>query len=496
MRLRELLVSMEYHLLGGDDEVEVHSIAYDSREVGKGGLFVCLSGERVDGHDYIEQAAKKGAVAIIIEKSHFLSQQQIKICKDIAVVGVADPRKTLAHLSATWFGYPADDLIIIGITGTKGKTTTTHMIKRTLEMDGYQVGMIGTLGAYIGDEKYPTKNTTPESYEIYHLFYKMRESGCSHVVMEVSSQALKQHRTDGIIFDYGAFLNISSDHIGTGEHKDFKEYFSCKKRLFEQSKQIVVNIDDPSWKQMTRGGAKVYTTSRENNADYMGTNIHNTWNEGLLGVDFTLCGTLVDSLEGRLSLRIPGDFNVENALIAIAITHQLGASKEAIVKGLETVYVKGRTQVIRSATHFLTILIDYAHNALSMESLLKMLREYQPKRLICLFGGGGNKPKQRRYDMGAMAGKYADLTVLSMDNPRYEQVEDINLEIIQGINEYNGKYITILDRKEAIHYLIDHCGKGDIVALIGKGHEEYQEIRGQKFFFSEEQIIEQYLEEK
>lgn len=495
MRLRELFSNVEYHLNLGDDDVEIHSIVYDSRKVTKGALFVCLCGERADGHDYIEQAVEMGAVAIVVVHAHVLSQQQIKASKDITMVQVTDARKTLAYLSATWFGHPADALTIVGITGTKGKTTTAHMIKSILEKDGYRVGMIGTLGAYIGSQQYPTKNTTPESYEIHHLFSKMREASCSHVVMEVSSQALKQHRTDGITFDYGAFLNISPDHIGTGEHQDYKEYFSCKKRLFDQSKRIVVNMDDPSWKEIT-GGAKVCTTSREKNADYMGMDIHNTWDEGMLGVEFTLRGDLADSLEGRLSLHIPGDFNVENALIAIGITHQLGASKEAIMDGLETVYVKGRTQVIGSASHFLTILIDYAHNALSMESLLKMLREYQPKRLICLFGGGGNKPKQRRYDMGAMAGKYADLTVLTMDNPRYEEVEDINLEIIEGINEYNGTYITILDREEAIHYLIDHCGKGDIVALIGKGHEEYQEVRGQKFFFSEEQIIERYLEEK
>ncbi len=495
MRLRKLFRNIEYNLHAGSDDVEIRSIAYDSRDVTEGTLFVCLRGEHADGHNFIEQAVKMGAAAIVCENSHVLSGQQEKALKDIVMLSVTDTRRALAYLSAAWFSYPADSMTMIGITGTKGKTTTAHMIKSILENDGFMVGMVGTLGAYIGDEKYPTKNTTPESYELHHLFYKMREAGCTHVVMEVSSQALKQHRTDGIIFDYGAFLNISPDHIGVGEHKDFNEYFACKKLLFDQSRRIVVNMDDPSWKEMT-DGASVFTTSIKENADYMGIKVHNTWEEGLLGVEFTLCGGLADDLIGRLSLHIPGDFNVENALIAIAITHQLGAGRVEIVKGLQTVYVKGRTQVIPSAAHFLTILIDYAHNALSMESLLKMLRAYQPKRLICLFGGGGNKPRQRRYDMGAMAGKYADLTVLTTDNPRFEQVEDINREIIEGIDKYHGKYITILDREEAIHYLIDNCGKGDIVALIGKGHEEYQEIGSHKFFFSEEQIIEQYLQEK
>lgn len=495
MRLKKLFKNIEYNLHAGSDDIEIHSIAYDSRDVKEGTLFVCLCGEHADGHDFIEQAVKMGATAIVFENTYVLNVQQENAAKNIVMLGVDDTRKALAYLSAAWYSYPADAMTMIGITGTKGKTTTAHMIKRILEKDGFVVGMIGTLGAYIGDEKYPTKNTTPESYELHHLFYKMREAGCTHVVMEVSSQALKQHRTDGITFEYGAFLNISPDHIGIGEHVDFNEYFECKKQLFKQSKQIIVNMDDPSWEEMT-GGVSVCTTSREDNADYMGINIHNTWEEGLLGVEFTLCGSLADTLKGGLSLHIPGDFNVENALIAIAITHQIGAGREAITKGLRTVYVKGRTQVIPSAAHFLTILIDYAHNALSMESLLKMLREYKPKRLICLFGGGGNKPKQRRYDMGAMAGKYSDLIILTTDNPRFEQVEDINQEIIKGIREYHEKYITILDREEAIHYLIDNCGKGDIVALIGKGHEEYQEIGSHKFFFSEEQIIEQYLLEK
>ena len=495
MKLGELVRDIECNLQHGSNEAEIHSIAYDSREVKEGTLFVCLRGEHADGHKFIEQAVKMGAAAIVIDEAAVLNENQINALKDAAVIGVTDTRKALANLSAAWFHHPADALTVIGITGTKGKTTTSHMIKHILEADGKKVGMIGTLGAYIGDEKYPTLNTTPESYELHYLFGKMKDAGCTHVVMEVSSQATKQHRTDGINFEFGAFLNISPDHIGVGEHADYNEYFNCKKLLFDQSKQIVVNMDDPSWKEIT-SGKQVCTTSREENADYMGMEIQNTWEDGMLGVEFTLCGSHADALAGKFTLRIPGDFNVENALIAIAITDKLGASKEAIQKGLQTVYIKGRTQVIKSATHFLTILIDYAHNALSMESLLKMLRAYQPKRLICLFGGGGNKPRQRRYDMGAMAGKYADLSVLTMDNPRFEQVEDINKEIIEGINVYQGNYITILDRKEAIHYLIDNCEKGDIVALIGKGHEEYQEIGNQKFFFSEEQIIEEYLQEK
>ena len=381
---------------------------------------------------------------------------------------------------------------MIGLTGTKGKTTTAHMIKKILEESGNIVGMIGTIGAYIGEEKIPTKNTTPESYELHSLFKQMLDRGCSHVVMEVSSQGLKLKRTFGIQFHYGAFLNISPDHISPNEHKDFDEYKECKKMLFSQTDCAMVNIDADYWEDITQECKKVFTISCEKEADFVATQIENLWTPGFLGVSYQTIG----KLSGEFALNMPGVYNVQNALIASAICSSIGIGVEQIAQALKKVSVKGRTQVIQEVAHFSTFLIDYAHNAISMESLLDTLKGYNPKRLICIFGGGGNKPAQRRYDMGKMAGRYADLTIITMDNPRYESMDAINADIIRGIDSENGSYIIIDDRKEAIEYMIDNTQKGDIVALIGKGHEEYQEVQGKKFFFSELQVIQNYLESK
>lgn len=485
MKLKKLLSDISYTLLGGDEEQEVSALVYDSRKVTDKALFVCLKGLNSDGHAFIRQAVEDGAAAILVEDAPDFSV-------NAAVIQVEDTRAALAQISAAWFDYPARSMTMIGLTGTKGKTSTAHMIKGILEEAGKKVGMIGTLGAYIGNEKLEVKNTTPESYELHSLFSRMREEGCQFVVMEVSSQGLKQKRTKGIIFDYAAFLNISPDHIGVGEHADFEEYLACKRLLLSQAEHTILNIDDDHWRTEIDNAKNPITISLKEQADFMGKNIQNIWEPGLLGSSFRLEG----ELEGELALNMPGSFNVENALIAIAVTSRLGIGFDDISAGLRKVSVKGRTQLLSSASHFTTILIDYAHNALSMESLLKMLKEYQPGRLICLFGGGGNKPKQRRYDMGLIAGKYADLTIITMDNPRFEDMKDINAHIIEGLNVHGGNYKIIDDREEAIHYLIDNCGRDDVVALIGKGHEEYQEVRGVKYYFSEEKVVEEYLKTK
>lgn len=482
MKLREILNGMDYSCLQGSEDVEICSLIYDSRKVEKGSAFFCLRGTRVDGHVYALQAAESGAAALIVE-------DMVDVPESVTVIRVKNTREAMASMSIRWFGDPASKLEIIGVTGTKGKTTTTHMIKKILEEDGHKVGMIGTVGAFIGDEKHSTVNTTPESYELHQLFDRMVKEGCRYVVMEVSSQAIKHARTHGIHFSYGAFLNISPDHISAGEHETFEEYFDCKKQLFRQTGPVVVNIDEPRWREAVElAGDEIITVSQKTKADYTAEDIHNIWEPGLIGVTFRLSGRR----SGQVSINMPGDFNVENALVAIAVTAQAGASDSAILSGLRKVYVKGRTQLLSAPSSFTTMLIDYAHNAVSAENLLSMLKSYHPERLIVLFGGGGNRAKARRYDMGLAAGKYADLTVLTMDNPRDEEVEEINKTIIEGLEVHHGKYITIIDREEAIHYLLDNARKGDIIALIGKGHEEYQEIKGKKYHFSEEEVVEEY----
>lgn len=489
MKLRELLEGVACTGIRWPEEEdfdqEITGITSDSREVAAGGMFVCIRGFLADGHEYIDNAVEAGAGAVIVEE---MPERHL----DAVMIQVEDSREAMAKIAAAWFGHPADRMVMIGLTGTKGKTTTAHMIKKILEEAGKKTGMIGTIGAYIGAEKIPTKNTTPGPYELQEILAQMEREGCTHVVMEVSSQGLKQHRTDGIHFRYGAFLNISPDHIGEGEHADFAEYLSCKKLLFRQSHYGIINLGDAHGKEMLEFTGHPVTFSRDQGGDYQAHDIRNIWEPGLLGVSFDLDG----KESAHMVLNMPGEFNVENALAAISVARTEGIDMETVRAALKKVFVKGRTQLVQDSAHFTNIIIDYAHNALSIESLLHLLKSYHPKRLICVFGGGGNRPRQRRRDLGQAAGKYADLTILTMDNPRFEDMDDINRDIIEGLDVYNGVYQIIPDRKDAIHYVIDHCGKNDIVALIGKGHEEYQDVRGVKYPFSEEQVIREYLQTK
>ncbi len=489
MKIEELLLNIKYEHIKGSLAYDINSVVYDSRKVQEGSLFVCIKGFQSDGHKYIENAVEAGAVAIVVSDEGDYSLY------DVSVIKVDDTRVALAYISARWFGNPSESMTMIGLTGTKGKTTTAHMIKKILEESGQMVGMIGTLGAYIGSEKVETKNTTPESYELHSLFAEMKEKGCTYVVMEVSSQALKQGRTAGIQFDYGAFLNLSVDHISEAEHADFEEYKECKKLLFRQTKQAVINLDNEyseEFRVLTESPVLVSHKKTVGDTGVQATDIENIWKEEVLGTRIQVSG----KMSGEVIVPMPGVFNVENALVAMSIAALCGVDMETIVRGMKKVAVTGRTQLIPETAHFATFMIDYAHNELSMESLLHMLKAYEPKRLICLFGGGGDKPRQRRYDMGKISGKYADLTVLTTDNPRNERVEDINSEIIEGLDVYKGKYEIVLDRKEAIEYLLDTAQKGDIVVLVGKGHERYQEIQGKRYYFCEEEIILNYLNTK
>ena len=482
MILAKLLSEIEYTCLQGDVTADITDVVYDSRQVCPGSLFVCIRGFVTDGHQYVQKAIDAGASAIVVEDSSVVT-------KGASFIQVADSRLALAYISAAFFGKPAEKMTMIGLTGTKGKTTTANMIKNILEQAGHTVGMIGTMGAFIGSEKLPTKNTTPESYELHWLFDKMYRAGCSHVVMEVSSQGLKQQRTAGIRFQFGAFLNLSEDHIGEGEHENFEEYKACKKLLLFQTEQMVINRGVPYGDEFLAAANKAITVSATTDADLTARRVQNIWDTQFFGIAFDAAGLI----NQNFTVSMPGLFNVENALVAAAITHLCGIDVSTISQGLRTISVKGRTQLIRGTALGAVVLIDYAHNALSMESLLHMLKGYDPKRLICLFGGGGNKPKQRRYDMGLIAGKYADLTVLTTDNPRFEEVADINNHIIEGLNVHSGNYIIIDDRQEAIEYLLDNSRSGDIIALIGKGHETYQDIKGVKYPFCEEEIITNHL---
>ena len=484
MKLLKLLERVTYTCLKGTLDVEVTDVINDSRKVKEGALFLCIRGAVTDGHRYAADVVEKGARVLVVE-------EPVEVPAHVTVIQVRDTRMAMALIAAAWYDYPADKLKVIGITGTKGKTTTTYMVKSILEAAGYKVGLIGTIEAVIGDEVIPASNTTPESLTIQDYFHRMVKAGCQIAVMEVSSQGLMLHRTAGFLFEIGIFTNIEPDHIGPAEHSSFEEYLECKSRLFRQCKVGVLNGDDPHLERILEGHTcSVETFGFSEGVNLRAVDTHLVTRPGYLGVAYTLQGMLNFDVE----IDIPGKFSVYNSLAAIAICRHFNVSPENIKRALKEAKVKGRIEMVKVSDEF-TLMIDYAHNAMALESLLTTLKEYHPHRLVCLFGCGGNRSKLRRYEMGEVSGRLADLTIITSDNPRFEKPEDIIDDIVTGIEKTDGKYIRITDRREAIAYAIHHGEPGDIVILAGKGHEDYQEIEGKKYPMDERVIIREILEE-
>ena len=478
MKLGELLAKSEYEVVSGSLDREISDIIYDSRKIVKDCVFVCMVGANFDGHDFIEKAAEQGAAAVVVSRDVEIT--------GITVIKVYDTRKALALMSGEYFGRPADHLKTIGITGTKGKTTTAFMIKAILEKANIKTGIIGTIGIIIGDEITKTSNTTHESYELHKAMKKMIDKGCKCAVMEVSSQALKLYRTYGINFDYGMFTNLSHDHIGGVEHATMEEYIECKSRLFSQCKVGIVNADDKVTPVIIQNNTceKIETFGFCNSAELKAKNEHLISDFGYIGVHFETEG----AMDMSLNVDIPGKFNVYNALCAIAVCRHFGVSEKDIYDGLNEVKVKGRVETVKVNGNY-TLLIDYAHNAMSMENVLETLREYKPNRLITLFGAGGNRSKDRRYEMGEISGKMSDLSVITEDNSRNEDVMDIIADIEKGLAKTDGKYIVIPDRTDAIRYCIENAQDGDIIVLAGKGHEDYQEKNGIRIHYDEREVV-------
>ncbi len=483
-RLEKLLERLDYRIIQGDTDIEITELVYDSRKLVKGCLFVCIKGTVADGHTFITEAAEKGAAAVLV-------QEEVKAPEGLTVIRVQDTRYGLALVSCAWFHYPAEKLKIIGITGTKGKTTTTYMVKSILESAGYKTGLIGTIEAIIGEQVIPANNTTPESYIVQKYFYDMVENGCKCVVMEVSSQGLMMHRTAGFQFEIGIFTNIEPDHIGPGEHSSFEEYMACKGLLFRQCRTGIVNVDDKHWEQVLSGHTcTLETFGFSEKADLRAAEPKLIKKPGYLGISYTAQG-LVDA---QIEVDVPGRFSIYNSLTAIAVCRHFNVTLEDMKQALKEAKVKGRIEMIRVSDDF-TLMIDYAHNAMSLESLLTTLREYEPARLVCLFGCGGNRSKLRRYEMGEVSGRLADLTVITSDNPRFEEPQDIINDIKIGMAKTDGKFVEIPDRKEAIKYVIANGQPGDIIVLAGKGHEDYQEIKGKKYPMDERALIQEVMQE-
>jgi UDP-N-acetylmuramyl-tripeptide synthetase len=485
MKLFNLLEELEYECISGNIDIEVTDVVNDSRKVKAGSLFICIRGAIVDGHGFVERVIESGAKILVVE-------EDVTVPLGITVIKVANTRYAMALISAAFFGNPARALKVIGVTGTKGKTTTTYMVKSILERAGYKVGLIGTIEAIIGDRIIPAINTTPESFTIQQYFSQMLDSGCDIVVMEVSSQGLMLDRTAGFTFEIGVFTNIEPDHIGPNEHDSFEHYLECKKLLLKQCRLGIVNADDSHFEQIIDGHTcELETYGFSPNANLRAEDVHLTKEAGSLGVAYQVKGDVNFAVE----VLMPGKFSVYNSLTAIAICRHFNIAPERIKAVLKEVCVKGRIEMIKVSDEF-TLMIDYAHNAMSLESLLKTLREYQPERLVCLFGCGGRRSRDRRFEMGEMSGRLADLSIITSDNPRDESPQVIIDDIKVGIAKTKGEYVEIIDRKAAIAYAINHGQPGDIIVLAGKGHEDYQEIEGKKYPLDERVIIREILANK
>lgn len=482
MKLADLLKKLKYTCVKGTADVDITTVAYDSRRVERGSLFICVKGAVADGHRFAEAAVNKGASALVVE-------DDVTVPENVTVIRVEDSRYALACISAEYFGNPADKLKVIGITGTKGKTTTTYLVKSILDSAGHKCGLVGTIETIIGDKVIKASNTTPESYVLQDYFKQMVDCGCDCVVMEVSSQGLMLHRTAGFTFEIGIFTNIEPDHIGPHEHKDFNDYLHCKSLLFKQCRHGIVNIDDKHADYIINNAScDIVTYGFSEKADFRAANTKLVSGKGYLGIDYDLQG----KENMRVEIDLPGKFSVYNSLTAIAICSYFGIDSNTICNALKDAKVKGRIEMIKVSDDF-TLMIDYAHNAMSLESLLTTLREYNPTRLVCLFGCGGDRSRDRRFSMGEVSGKLADLSVITSDNPRTEEPLAIIDDILVGIKKTTGKYTVIPDRRKAIEWVIHNGQPGDIIVLAGKGHEDYQEINGVKHHLDEREVIAQVL---
>lgn len=495
MLLKQLLKNLDYTLVQGCLNTEVTDIYYDSRKVTPGGLFVCIVGTQRDSHDYAADVAAKGAAVLAIQ--HDLPAEVLAALPDVTVVKFESTRYAMALLSTAYFGRPALEMTMVGVTGTKGKTTTTHMIKAVLEAAGHKVGMVGTNGVYYPGHHYDLNNTTPESYELQKILRQLADAGCDACVMEVSSQGIMMDRVAGIHYKVGVFTNLYPDHIGPGEHSSFEEYRSWKGKLFQRCDVGVVNADDPNTEALLEGHTcKLVTYGiHAPKVNYRASEQYRLLrNKEMLGVEFTL--TEPDGHTLDVQVGMPGLFSIYNALATIGVGKVLGLADAPIHEGLKKALVKGRVELV-PISHKFTILIDYAHNEAATESLIETLREYNPNRLVVAFGCGGNRSKLRRYGMGEVCAKLADFSILTEDNNRFEKVEDIIADIKTGMAKGNpdAKYVEIPDRLDALHYAIDHAQEGDLIAVIGKGHEAYRDREGVKTPFLERELIEEYAAE-
>ena len=480
MKLRELLAGIPVVELAADPETEITSVCYDSRKVTPGALFVAISGFASDGNRFIPMAMEKGASVVVTAK---------KPEQEISYVLVESDRLALALIGTNYFGHPAQSMKMIGITGTNGKTSSTLLLKQVLETClGAKVGLIGTMENLIGDQVIPTERTTPESFALQALFAQMRDAGCTHVVMEVSSHAISLERIGGIHYDVAAFTNLTEDHLDF--HKTMDAYCDAKAELFRRCGRAVINRDDPYAQRMLAAAAcPVLTTSVQTEAGLHAEDVE----LHAEGISFT---AVSEGERARVHLPIPGRFTVYNALTVLGIALELGISLQAAAAALANAKgVKGRVEVVPTPGMPYSVLIDYAHSPDGLENVLSSVRGFCKGRLISVFGCGGDRDPMKRPIMGRIGVEYADFAIITSDNPRTEQPMAIIQDILTGITPDMGEYIVIEERRKAIRYAMDIAKKDDIIVLAGKGHETYQEINGVKHHLDEREEVAAHLEE-
>ncbi len=488
MNLKNILSGLDGLKAKGPLDIEVNEIKNSSSQVQKGDMFVAIDGFDTDGHQYIEEALEKGA-KVIMAQADKLTKDMIKnLPEDVTLILAPDTRHAISICACNFYKNPSKKLKLIGVTGTKGKTTTTFMIKSVLEKQGLKVGLIGTICTYIGDKNLGDNDrTTPESLELQQLLSRMVEEKCDVAVMEVSSQSLKLGRVDGCEFEIGIFTNFSKDHISPKEHPSMEDYYESKVKLFTMCKYAFINSDDIYANKLPKlvPNCTFKTYGIDNPSELLAKDITVTNSS----VDFKV---KIDGKNQRIKTGIPGRFSVYNSLAAISVASRFNCSVENIQEALLNVRVPGRSELVDNEKE-LTIMIDYAHSPESLESILNTVREYTQGKVICVFGCGGDRDSGKRPIMGEISGVYADYTIITSDNPRSEEPEEIINQIEKGIKKTKGSYECIIDRKEAIKKGIQMLHKKDILVIAGKGHELTQEIKGKKISFDEREIIHDIL---
>ncbi|AAK80087.1 UDP-N-acetylmuramoyl-L-alanyl-D-glutamate--2,6-diaminopimelate ligase [Clostridium acetobutylicum] len=480
MKLKKIIGDVKYELICGDLNVEIDNLNYDSRKVNEKGLFFCIEGYTSDGHDFIDKAVEKGADVIVCTKVP-------KKLPNCTVVKVEDGRKAMAVMGANFYDNPSHKLKLIGITGTNGKTTSTYMMKSMLESSGYKVGLIGTIANYIGDKKIESHRTTPESLELQKLFSDMVHDKIDYCVMEVSSHSLYLDRVYGIVFEEGIFTNLTQDHLDF--HKTFENYYKAKMILFKNSKRSIINIDDKYGERVFKdAGNDKITYGLTEKADLKAENLKMTSR----GTEFDLC---YRGLREHVKINIPGKYNVYNALGSVAACLNEGISIEKVKDGLNKLSsVPGRCEIVTHNTNLdFDVVLDYAHTPDGLEKVLKASREFTKGRLISVFGCGGDRDKTKRPIMGEIGSKLSDIAVITSDNPRSENPEEIIKDIVQGIKTDN--YVIVENRKEAIKKAMLMAKKDDVIVLAGKGHENYQILGDKTIHFDEKEIVSEFIKE-